>query len=82
MYKKLIALGLAVSLCILSLILIFYRPAKIGIILSNETTMGYEENLAIKYYQSRYPRTGKISSQILYRNPCCFRGRSLPGGIL
>ena len=69
MYKKLIALGLVVSLCIVSLILIIYRPAKIGIILSNETTMGYEENLAIKYYQSRYPRAGKYPLRFYIETP-------------
>lgn len=48
---------------------IMFRPIKIGVILSSETTLGYEENLVVKYFQSRYPRIAQRPVKFLIENP-------------
>lgn len=68
--KKKILLFAVISLSILvGLGVLLFRPVKIGILISNETTLGYEENLMARYFQSRNPRIGLHPIKLLIENP-------------
>ncbi len=53
------------------MLLYFYvtRPVKIGIIISTRTSIGHEENLAIRFYRDRFPGIGLRKTEYIIYNP-------------
>ena len=69
--KKLVYFSLSITLIIaISLIVLFItRPYKVGVILSLDSSIGYEENIAIQFYNDEFPRIGLRKVNLIVENP-------------
>jgi ABC-type branched-subunit amino acid transport system substrate-binding protein len=61
-----IVLGVILITLVFSVLL---RPIRVGVVLSTDTTIGNEENLAIRYYVRKNTRIGWRPVRLLIRNP-------------
>ncbi|MGL1890380.1 MAG: ABC transporter substrate-binding protein [Spirochaetaceae bacterium] len=69
MSKKLIIVISLILIVVLSGILWLRRPIKIGVLFSLETSTGNEENLAVQFYNHKYPKIGLRPVKLIIENP-------------
>ncbi len=71
MKKKSIVISLVAGLIVATAfgVRFFTRPVTIGVVLSTETTLGNEENMAVRFYRTKHPRIGWRPVHYLIRNP-------------
>ncbi|MCP4748195.1 MAG: amino acid ABC transporter substrate-binding protein [Desulfobacteraceae bacterium] len=67
--KNIIKAGAAVALLGALAYWHLCRPVKIGVILSTDTTMGNEENLAVRFYRELHPKIGLRPVEYIIKNP-------------
>lgn len=69
-YKRtvIVLIGLIIF-CFLSVYLYLTRPVKIGVIISTQTSLGYEQNNAIRFYRDRFTRIGFRPVKYYIYNP-------------
>jgi len=60
-----------ISITILSIVWIFLfpQPIKIGVIISTDTAVGSEENLALKFFKDQFQKIGTRRVEFLVENP-------------
>ena len=67
--KTKIFISLVVLLLLACVFWFVTRPIKIGVVISTETVIGNEQNLAVRFYKEQYPRIGLRPVHYLIHNP-------------
>ena len=62
-------IGLFVLLLAVGIFWFITRPVKIGVVISTETFIGSEEDMAVRFYKQLYPRIGLRPVHYLIHNP-------------
>lgn len=50
-------------------VFILFRPIKIGVLFSLDSSIGMEENLSVQFYKTLYPRVGLRPVELIIENP-------------